>query len=119
MTDDMKLAIDGLDTMVAAMHKDALKAPNYVTRRDLTKIAEFTGNVATIVKREYAELTAANAALVAECERLRRKYAFRLNQLLDVREELSVQDHLSEGVWAELCNIENRENHYAKEPKDV
>lgn len=65
-----------------------------------------------------AALEAANAALVAECERLRRKYAFRLNQLLDVREELKVQDHLSEGVWAELCNLENRENHYAKETKE-
>lgn len=71
MSNDMKLAIDGLDTLVAAFHKDAATAPNAATKRDLTKIGEFAGNVATIIKREHAALEAANAALVAECERLR------------------------------------------------
>lgn len=71
MTDDMKLAIDSLDKLVGGFHKDAAKAPNAATKRDLTKIGEFAGNVATIIKREHAALESANAALVAECERLR------------------------------------------------
>lgn len=59
-----------------------------------------------LLRARVAELEGENALLV-------KKYAFRLNQLLSIRAELKAQDHLSEHVWAELWNLENRENHFA------
>lgn len=74
-------------------------------RVEIVGRSESDAEIATLRAR-VAELEGENALLV-------KKYAFRLNQLLSIRAELKVQDHLSEHVWAELWNLENRENHFA------